>query len=543
MNNLFEEYNRYVEFSTLKEKLNILLLELSGRKDEESLSKINDISAKLNQINTTLKTYDLSKLDSVKKYLDTKKEFERICDELRTIEKLSKKTNGEKVIIESAEGRKKSIDKELAYEYQLLSEKKKKMRPKFERKYHNLAKIDTLVTVNEKVEQVSETEIKYVLPKLPNYEDLPLSEKIKETEKRLKRIVDSSSLPNQGKKVIKRYNGHSMTIPKKYEGYFIETVKELSALKRKEEQERNRQTVSSLPSTLDNKTIESVPSVKAASLPSSIVPSPIVNNQLSEKISYTIEEIPSEEIPSLPKIEPININPPSKVELPLNREYVGNVDYLTVSMLKSYFDPFINIDKKVELGYLNLQKLGLDLGIKIKNRGLQIAENAIFKYNSAKSFVTSVSHKVIKFISDQKEIYTKKKDLGLLRAMEEVYASSKEEHLDYRIVNRTVNFKENTCQRISNTWGSISRLPKTMLARIKMPFNLLRESTQNEVEREMLIQKIEETKEIIAKRKETLTRVKVKENSGYIVTGILAVVGTILLAGIIFTIIGNVIIK
>lgn len=539
MNNLFEEYNRYVEFSTLKEKLNILLLELSGRNDEESLSKINDISAKLNQINTTLKTYDLTKLDSVKKYLDTKKEFERICDELRTIEKLSKKTNGEKVIIESAEGRKKSIDKELAYEYQLLSEKKKKMRPNFEKEYRNLAKIDTLVTVNEEAKKVSETEIKYVLPKLPNYEDLPLSEKIKETEKRLKRIVDSSSLPNQGKKVIKRYNGHSMTIPKKYEGYFIETVKELSALKKKEEQERNRQTVSSLPSTLDNKTIESVPSVKAASLPSSIVPSPIVNNQLSEKIPYTIKEIPSLPI----KIEPIKINPSTKVELPLNREYVGNVDYLTVSMLKSYFDPFINIDKKVELGYLNLQKLGLDLGIKIKNRGLQIAENAIFKYNSAKSFVTSVSHKVIKFISDQKEIYTKKKDLGLLRAMEEVYASSKEEHLDYRIVNRTVNFKENTCQRISNTWGSISRLPKTVLARIKMPFTLLRESTQNEVEREMLIQKIEETKEMIAKRKETLTRVKVKENSGYIVTGILAVVGTILLAGIIFTIIGNVIIK
>ena len=54
MNMLAEEYNNYLELISTKEKLNTELLNLSGKKDPDSVKKINDLGAKLGDINNEL---------------------------------------------------------------------------------------------------------------------------------------------------------------------------------------------------------------------------------------------------------------------------------------------------------------------------------------------------------------------------------------------------------------------------------------------------------------------------------------------------------
>lgn len=76
------------------------------KSDQESIKRINEIGANLNQISKSLQNYDKEKLDKVTKYYETKKEFDRLVGELQTIEKLSKKSNGEKTETLSSEGRK-----------------------------------------------------------------------------------------------------------------------------------------------------------------------------------------------------------------------------------------------------------------------------------------------------------------------------------------------------------------------------------------------------------------------------------------------------
>ena len=129
---LAEEYNNYLELISTKEKLNTELLNLSGKKDPDSVKKINDLGAKLGDINNELSKYDNNLLDKVDAYFKEKKEFDRICKEIKAIEDLSKKSIGQKEVVNSAEGRKKKIDKELSYEYTLLAEHKRKLRTTFE---------------------------------------------------------------------------------------------------------------------------------------------------------------------------------------------------------------------------------------------------------------------------------------------------------------------------------------------------------------------------------------------------------------------------
>lgn len=96
MNNLLEELNKYQALTSTRDNLNSELLNLSGKNDQESIKRINEIGANLNQISKSLQNYDKEKLDKVTKYYETKKEFDRLVGELQTIEKLSKKSNGEK---------------------------------------------------------------------------------------------------------------------------------------------------------------------------------------------------------------------------------------------------------------------------------------------------------------------------------------------------------------------------------------------------------------------------------------------------------------
>lgn len=106
MNNLLEELNKYLTLTSIRDNLNSELLSLSGKSDQESIKRINEIGANLNQISKSLQNYDKEKLDKVTKYYETKKEFDRLVGELQTIEKLSKKSNGEKTETLSSEGRK-----------------------------------------------------------------------------------------------------------------------------------------------------------------------------------------------------------------------------------------------------------------------------------------------------------------------------------------------------------------------------------------------------------------------------------------------------
>ena len=203
MNNLLEELNKYITLTSIRDNLNNELLSLSGKSDQESIKRINEIGANLNQISKSLQSYDKEKLDKVTKYYETKKEFDRLVGELQTIEKLSKKSNGEKTETLSSEGRKKYIDKSLLEEYNRLAKEKSELRRIFNSEYKELEGIITLVddVPSETEEQVETTSRDYELP-IKSYEELTPEEKQKELEDRLQRIFNSSKLPNQGKKMI-----------------------------------------------------------------------------------------------------------------------------------------------------------------------------------------------------------------------------------------------------------------------------------------------------------------------------------------------------
>ena len=68
MNNLLEELNKYQALTSTRDNLNSELLNLSGKNDQESVSRINEIGVNLNQINKSLQNYDKEKLDKVTKY-------------------------------------------------------------------------------------------------------------------------------------------------------------------------------------------------------------------------------------------------------------------------------------------------------------------------------------------------------------------------------------------------------------------------------------------------------------------------------------------
>ena len=54
-----------------------------------------------------------------------------------------------------------------------------------------------------------------------------------------------------------------------------------------------------------------------------------------------------------------------------------------------------------------------------------------------------------------------------------VYGEKVDKHLDYRIVNRTAKFKENTCQKINTAKGKIVGTTKAVIDAIKKPFDYL----------------------------------------------------------------------
>lgn len=154
-----------------------------------------------------------------------------------------------------------------------------------------------------------------------------------------------------------------------------------------------------------------------------------------------------------------------------------------------------------------------------------------------------------KFEAKLEEIYgkdtivlpKKEEDYTTKTAMEEVYGDKANKHLDYRIVNRTARFKENTCQRINSATGKIVDTTKSIADKITKPFRYLRDNMKNDVKRQELQKQIDEIRASSRVKKETLTRIKIKDSSGYVGTVAITIMGVIVLAGIIFMGIGSII--
>lgn len=114
--------------------------------------------------------------------------------------------------------------------------------------------------------------------------------------------------------------------------------------------------------------------------------------------------------------------------------------------------------------------------------------------------------------------------------------------LEYRIINRKVNFNSNSCQRINSENSEIVATEKGVVDEIKKPFDYLRENMQNDVKREELKSKIEEVRKANREKTAALKRIKTNPNiGGYVGTIAITIIGILILATIIFIGIGSII--
>lgn len=569
MDNLLEEIKKYEDLKNNNEALNIELVSLLGKNDPDSISRTNEIGSQLNKINTSLQKYDEEKIVKVQGYFETKKEFDRLVGELQTIEKLSKKSKGEKSETRSSEGRKKYIDNTLLEEYNLLASEKSKLQKRFNSEYKELEGITSLIQgtpeVTENTEMVTTRE--YELP-IRSYEELTPEEKQKELEERLQRIFNSAFLPNQGKKVIVTYDSKKYTIPKIYQGRFNETVRELNTLKK-----------------------GIVPKKSSAKEETKEVPTPLeVAVSLEAKLNELYDspnkvQVPTKKEESFEEENPYlygyyQPNPsPKKVTLPdlvnlctknnvtlhpvpvtLKRNNKVNIDKAftciknkaNLENFKKLLPKVWNIDKQVILAFDRMNGKLIDKKIAIKTTTVNLANKAIHKYDSAKTYVTNIPKRTKDYIKgkyadlsnyfrEKKEVTRLRKEEGYTRrsAMEEVYGEKVDKHLDYQIINRAINFKENTCHRIKES--NAFKTTKSVVEAIKKPFDYLRENVKNDVQRAELQAVIDEVRRANIQKKEALKRIKVSTNAGYVGTVAITVIGVLALAAIIFIGIGSII--
>lgn len=548
MNNLFEELNNYQDLISTKDKLNNELLSLSGRNDPDNIKRINEIGANLNQINSSLQEYNKEDLVKVESYYETMKEFNRLTGELQTIEKLSKKSKGEKSEVLSSEGRKKYIDKSLIEEYSLLAEQKRNLRKKITSEYKTLERISSVITPsNSKKEEVHNIQnIDYVLPTIKDYNELTIEEKQKELEDRLQRIFDSSKLPNQGKKISVPYNNKKYPIPKIYQGRFNETVRELNAIKK------------NLISKETPKVIEQKPELKLTPIETfdfkiEEEDNPYIYGHYNPKPnSITLSDLIDICEKNKIKLHPLSVSLKKTHKINIKKAYTTVKNKASLENFKKLLPKVWNIDKYTILGLETLNSKILDEKIIIKKPLVKFANNTIQKYNTTKAFLVNTSKKtknyiknkykdIKKFYQDKKEIIERSKDEKTLNVMKEVYGTKVENHLDYRIINRTTNFKENTCQRIKTAKGKITETSINVVNAIKKPFDYLRENMKNDVKRSELQGKIEEIRIANRQKEEALKRIKINSNAGYVGTITITIIGVFALAAIIFIGIGSII--
>lgn len=569
MDNLLEEIKKYEDLKNNNEALNIELVSLLGKNDPDSIGRTNEIGNQLNKINTSLQKYDEEKIVKVQRYFETKKEFDRLVGELQTIEKLSKKSKGEKSETRTSEGRKKYIDNTLLEEYNLLASEKSKLQKRFYSEYKELEGITSLIQgtpeVTENTEMVTARE--YELP-IRSYEELTPEEKQKELEERLQRIFNSAFLPNQGKKVIVTYDSKKYTIPKIYQGRFNETVRELNTLKKvivpkkssAKEETKETPTPLEVAVSLEAKLNELYDSPNKVQVPTK------KEESFEEENPYLYgyyQPNPSPKKVTLPDL--VNLCTKNNVTLhpvpvTLKRNNKVNIDKAftciknkaNLENFKKLLPKVWNIDKQVILAFDRMNGKLIDKKIAIKTTTVNLANKAIHKYDSAKTYVTNIPKRTKDYIKgkyadlsnyfrEKKEVTRLRKEEGYTRksAMEEVYGEKVDKHLDYQIINRTINFKENTCHRIKES--NAFKTTKSVVEAIKKPFDYLRENVKNDVQRAELQAAIDEVRRANIQKKEALKRIKVSTNAGYVGTVAITVIGVLALAAIIFIGIGSII--
>lgn len=538
MDNLSKELIQYEDLIRVRENLNKELSSLSGtisRDNQDSIDRINEIGRKLNEVNSKISSYDKDKLDKVNRYFAINKEFNRISDELKTIENLSKDNKEERVEVRSADGRPKRIYKSFVEEYRQLVEQKKILEKERDRENNQIKNITTILNasaqINEEVEMDTDN-IEYVLPTFKDYKDLTDEEKLNYLEDRLQKILDSSKLPNMGKKVQRTYNGIRYKIPEAFVGRFNETLRELNTLKNK---------MASKPED-ENHYIFGQNHTQS------------VNSARS--ISNVLTLLDLMELCKKNRIElhPVPITFRRNHKVNLKKSFACVKKKVSLENFKKLLPKVWNIDKYTERAFAQMNNKLYDKKIVIKGKMVRFAEGTIQKYNSAKTFVTGIPKRTKDYISgkyneftkyfkDKKEIATRRKEEGYTTksAMEEVYGAEADKHLDYRIVNRTTKFKENTCQRINSATGKIVDTTKSVTDKIAKPFRYLRASMKNDIKRQELQRQIDEIRASSKEKSEALKRIKINNSSGYVGTIAITILGVIVLAGIIFMGIGSMI--
>lgn len=570
---LEKELADYKELISQKDSLNKELARLSSKNDTESINRINEVAGQLNNINTNLSNYDMENLEKVDKYFISDKEFKRISDEIKTIEKLSKGTEEEKVEVKSAEGRPKRVYKSLEEEYKTLVELKNNMRESFRKQYDQIKNITSIVKspiIEETITTAQSMEYESPNP-TKGLDSMTNEEKITYYEERIQNILASGKLPNMGKKSQVIYEGIRYSIPKSYVGRFNDTLGKLNTLRKKMTSKLSE--VKSKESEQPKPIVEPVtPKEKFESVAEALYQNNSLDSGNTSYIAdnnyYTsnIDLSNTNKVPlTLPflmelcnnnniELYPIPVTFRKRHKINIKKAFTCAKKKVSLENLKKILPKVWNIDKYTELAFANMNSKLLNKRITIKTKTINFAKSTIQKYNNVKTHVTNIPKRTQKYIKDKykafNNYFNEKKEISRLRkeegyttkeAMETIYGEKIDKHIDYRIINRTAKFKENTCQRIKTSKGKIVSTTKAVTAAIKKPFDYLRENMQNDVKREELKSKIEEVRIANRQKQEALKRIKIKENGGYVVTIAVTILGVIILSTIIFLGIGSII--
>ena len=568
---LEKELADYKELIRKKDSLNKELVRLSGKSDTESINRINEVAVQLNNINTNLANYNIENLEKVDKYFISDKEFRRISDEIKTIEKLSKGTEEEKIEVKSAEGRSKRVYKSLEEEYKTLVELKNNMRKNFREEYDQIKNITSIVKSPSVEETVTTAQsMEYELP-TKGLDSMTNEEKITYYEERIQNILASGKLPNMGKKSQVIYEGIRYSIPKAYVGRFNDTLGKLNTLRKKMTSKLSevKPKESEQPETI----VEPLtPKEKFELLAEALYQNNNLDNKDTSYITNNNFYTPDLDLSNTSKtpltlpvlmelcknnnieLYPIPVTFRKRHKINMKKAFTCIKKKISLKNFKKILPKVWNADKYTELAFANMNSKLLNKRITIKTKTTNFAKGTIQKYNTIKTHVTNIPKRTKKYIKDKyktfNNYFNEKKEISRLRkeegyttkgAMETIYGEKIDKHLDYRIINRTAKFKENTCQRISSTRGKIAGTTKVVVEAIKKPFDYLRENMQNDVKREELKSKIEEVRIANRQKQEALKRIKIKENGGYVGTIAVTILGVIILSAIIFLGIGSII--
>lgn len=254
------------------------------------------------------------------------------------------------------------------------------------------------------------------------------------------------------------------------------------------------------------------------------------------------------------KLHPVPVTFRRKHKVDMKKAFTCIKSKVSLGNFKKLLPKVWNIDKQVELAFVNMNNKLLNKRITIKTKAVNFAEGTIQKYNNAKTYVTNIPKRTKEYIKDKYKAFNnyfrEKKEVSRLRkeenysrkeSMEMVYGEKVDKHLDYRIVNRTAKFKENTCQKINTAKGKIVGTTKAVIDAIKKPFDYLRENMKNDIKRQELQARIEEVRIANRQKEAALKRIKVNSNAGYVGTVALTIISVFALAAIIFMGIGSII--